>query len=254
MQELERSLANALSERDFVKRDVVPLRQSEKTHLGEEAALADELRNSAQRVEELASQVRQQLASNSTLRQRLAETIERGEKEQNANASKITSMQSRLKALEDKLMTAQQTSEETIAQHEEKVRALIENHNTQLQRVQDSKRTPRPFDAKSPTTPILASSTRAPRIGATTSGKARSVAEDLQMEELKRRVAELESALADADLQMEEVVGRMNTAQIEVMNLQNEREEAVRQTRRLQKMVEEERMTAFQGRFATLAS
>jgi FtsZ-binding cell division protein ZapB len=74
------------------------------------------------------------------------------------------------------------------------------------------------------------------------------------MDFLKQRVVELESALADADREMEEVVGRMNVAQIEVMELQNEREEAVRETKRLQKKIEEERIRAFEGRFATLSS
>jgi hypothetical protein len=38
------------------------------------------------------------------------------------------------------------------------------------------------------------------------------------------------------------------------MELQNEREEAVRETKRLQKKIEEERIRAFEGRFATLSS
>jgi chromosome segregation ATPase len=74
------------------------------------------------------------------------------------------------------------------------------------------------------------------------------------METLKQRVIELETALTDADKEMEEVVSRMNIAQIEVMELQNEREEAVRETKRLQKMIEEERLRAFQDRFASLSS
>jgi hypothetical protein len=48
---------------------------------------------------------------------------------------------------------------------------------------------------------------------------------------------------------MEEVVGKMNAAQIEVMNLQNEREEAVRETRALQKRIEEEKRVASRGIF-----
>ena len=80
------------------------------------------------------------------------------------------------------------------------------------------------------------------------------VSEDSKMDFLKQRVMELETALADADREMEEVVGRMNVAQIEVMELQNEREEAVRETKRLQKLIEDERMRSFEGRFATLSS
>ena len=71
---------------------------------------------------------------------------------------------------------------------------------------------------------------------------------------LKQRVIDLEGALAEADKEMEEVVGRMNIAQIEVMDLQNEREEAVRETKRLQKKIEEERVRAFENKFATLSS
>jgi predicted nucleic acid-binding Zn-ribbon protein len=74
------------------------------------------------------------------------------------------------------------------------------------------------------------------------------------MEFLKQRVMDLERALADADHEMEEVVGRMNVAQIEVMELQNEREEAQRETRKLQRAIEEERAQASSGIFAALTS
>ncbi|TAQ88491.1 hypothetical protein B7494_g3209 [Chlorociboria aeruginascens] len=261
MRQLEKSLSDAISERDFAKRDVEALqeqsnslRDSEKRRMGDEIALADELRNSAERVENLAAQVRQQLASNNTLRQRLAETIERGERDQKSNAQKITYMQSKLKTLEDQLMVAQQTSEANITRHEEEIRELNENHNVQLQRVKDGLRSPRLFSPKGPLSPMFANINKVPKLLATTSGSAVSVAEDTQMVFLKQRVLELEAALADADKEMEEVVGRMNIAQIEVMELQNEREEAVRETRRLQRKIEEERVKAFEGRFATLQS
>lgn len=256
MKQLEQSLAKAISDRNFAKQDADSLRQqtdalrgSEKMHLGKEAALSEELRGSAQRVEELAAQVRQQLASNTQLRERLTATVERGEKEQKANASKITLMQGKLKTLEDQLMAAQQASEETISRHEDEVRTLKENNSVQLQRSHDGSRSPRTFPGKAPASGMFANSGKAPRISTTTSGKAKSVAEDSQMALLKQRVVALESALAEADRQMEEVVGKMNVAQIEVMNLQNEREEAVRETRALQKRIEEEKKTASRGIF-----
>jgi len=261
MKQLEQSRADAISERDFAKKEANSLREqsdslreAEKAHVGDATLLADELRGSAKRVEELAIQVRTQLAANSALRKRLAETIERGEKEQKANAEKIMFMQSKLKSLEDQLMAAQQASEEKISEHEDEIRDLRESHNLQLQRVKDGLRSPRSFGPKSPISPMFANSTRAPRIISTTSGKAMTVSEDSKMDFLKQRVIELETALADADKEMEEVVGRMNVAQIEVMELQNEREEAVRETKRLQRMIEEERMRAFEGRFASLSS
>ena len=75
-----------------------------------------------------------------------------------------------------------------------------------------------------------------------------------QVDTLKGRVSELEGALASADSEMQEVVGRMNTAQIEVMTLQEQREEAVRETRRLQRIIEEERIRVFEERFRMITT
>lgn len=76
--------------------------------------------------------------------------------------------------------------------------------------------------------------------------------EQAQIEILKTRVMELEQALTAADAEMQEVVGRMNTAQIEVLDLQEEREAAVRETRRLQRILEQEKVKAFEDRFNSL--
>ena len=73
------------------------------------------------------------------------------------------------------------------------------------------------------------------------------------MNVLRERVSELEKALDDAENEMQEVVARMSVAQIEVLNLQEERETAVRETRRLQKMVETEKMKSFEERFKSLS-
>lgn len=261
MIQLEKSLADAISERNFAQQEAEIIRahidsskESELSHVINEQALAEDLRNSTQRVEDLAKQVRVQLAANSTLRQRLATTIERGDKEQKNNAQRIMFMQGKLKALEDQLMAAQQTSEETITRHEDEIRDIKDSHNVQLQRMKDGMKSPRLFAPKSPISPMFMNSTKMPRILSTTSGKAMTVSEDSKMEFLKQRVMDLETALAEADTEMEEVVSRMNIAQIEVMELQNEREEAVRETRRLQKAIEEERVKTFEGRFASLAS
>lgn len=60
-------------------------------------------------------------------------------------------------------------------------------------------------------------------------------------EDLEGRVEDLEQALSDADREMGEVVSRMNMAQIEVMELQSQRDEAMRQTKKLQLDVDRER-------------
>jgi len=230
---LFQSITTAEAERDEAHKQAESFRakaesleEAETFHEGENEALAAQLRASANRVDALASQVRQQLDSNSGLRQRLAGAIGRGEAEQKASAARITGMQGKLKTLEDKLMSAQQHSEEAFAAHEDEVRELNESHNVQLQRVRNGGRTPTKFNFLSngqppPVSPLFAQ--KSPRLHRTTSGAGMSMNEALRTEFLERRVAELETALGDAEGEMGEVVERMNRAQIEVMELQSAR-------------------------------
>ena len=234
MDRLLRSMSNAEAERDFAKKQAAifraeaeSLRAADTFHSGENVGLADQLRASANRVEALSAQVRRQLDSNSTLRQRLAEAVGRGEQEQQNSTTRINSMQGKLKALEDKLMVAQQHSEEAFAQHEEEVSTIKESHNVQLQRLKASLRTstrfstPRVASMASPISPMF--TTRSPRLEKTTSGLAMSLDDAMKTQYLEKKVQELEGALSEADKEMEEVVSRMNMAQIEVMELQSAR-------------------------------
>lgn len=234
MDRLLRSMSNAEAERDFAKKQAAifraeaeSLRAADSYHSGENSGLADQLRSSANRVEALSAQVHRQLESNSTLRQRLAEAVGRGEQEQQTSTTRINSMQGKLKALEDKLMAAQQHSEETFAHHEEEVSSIKESHNKQLQRLKANLRlssrmsTPRAPSMASPMSPIF--STRSPRLDKTTSGMGMSLDDALKTQFLEKKVQELEGALGEADKEMEEVVSRMNMAQIEVMELQSAR-------------------------------
>ncbi|KAH0544101.1 hypothetical protein FGG08_001719 [Glutinoglossum americanum] len=264
MELLKQSITKAEVERDLAQKQAEEyrqqagaLREAERGYMAEEQNLADQLRESAIRIEGLAGQVRQQLASNSTLRERLAEAVSRGEREQRASAARINEMQSKLKSLEERLMTAQQHSEEAVSKHEEEIKALRESHNAQLQRMKNGLvKTPGQFSPKTPLSPFFTG--RSPRLDRTTSGKGISMSEATKTGFLEKRVEELENALSDADKEMEEVVGRMNMAQIEVMELQSERlvakpcslvqqllisdrDEAMRQTRKLQAEILQER-------------
>lgn len=291
IQRLEQSLAAAISERDHAQHEadsyrerVDSLQASEQVHLSSEKDLADQLRDSARRVEELAQQVRTQLATNASLRNRLAAAVSRGEAEHSANKDRITNMQARLRTLEEQLVAAQTASEERVARHEDDIAALKESHAAQLQRLRDnpaaSRSSPRPLltprtpsfnfnpatPSKSPrllsvshdgTTGSPSSPSRAsrlsPRRGST--APAPSDAGDAgEVQSLRTKVCELEMALATAEAEMQEVVGRMSAAQIEVMNLQEERELAVRETRRVQRLLEEERLNAFEGRFRSITT
>ena len=189
--------------------------------LEEEQRLAAQLQASTERTELLASQVRQQLDTNSALRNRLAEAIERGESAQKASAARINSMQGQLRKLEDTVVSAQQHSEEAVARHEDELREVKESHNQQLLRFKSGLRSPGPFSPRSPLSPM--SKQRSPRLINTTSGFAQTLNEALRTEFLEKKVQELETALRDAESGMQEVVSRMNMAQIEVMELQSDR-------------------------------
>lgn len=299
---LEHSLSTVVTERDMAREDNVAqlaelesLRESEKQHIDAELTLAEQLSDSARRVEELAQQVRVQLAINATLRARLADTVARGEANQRVSTERIASLQKRLRELEEQVIAAQTNAEERVNRHEEELQTLKESHNIHLLRLREPAGSaaamrglpPRSFPPKSPLSPMfsmsLASKSDAtprttrmsspfllsssssfyssshastylrPRASGVLSSAAAegNMAEDVTI--LKARVAQLEGALMAADSEMQEVVSRMNMAQIEVMTLQEEREEAVRQTRKLQKMMEEERVKVFEERFKSFA-
>ncbi|KAI0206268.1 hypothetical protein F4808DRAFT_406632 [Astrocystis sublimbata] len=260
MQKLEVALSSTVSERDIAqheaesyKQQLSSLRAGEQAYLASEKALADELQESARRVEELAIQVQQQLSTNQQLRHRIADTVARGDASQKANSEKITSLQAHLRFLEEKLEAAQASSEDRVARHEEEMLAVKDSHSAQLTRLRGALRSPRTFPAKSPLSPLFtAPGALSPRLEITRSGPAMTVSEETQIDNLKLRVAELENALMDADSEMQQVVGRMSTAQIEVLQLQEEREAAISQTRKLERALEAERIKAFEGRFKSL--
>ncbi|KAK8089703.1 hypothetical protein PG997_004664 [Apiospora hydei] len=262
IEKLQQSLSSAVAERDLAVQEVSSykaqldaLKAQEQTYLDSEKTLADELQESARRVEELALQVRQQLASNQNLRQRLTDTVSRGEAAQKANAEHITALQARLRTLEEQVVAAQTASEERVSRHEDELTTLKESHSQQLSRLSSnlSPRSPRMFPPKSPMSPLFAGAgAKSPRLDMTRSGSAMSVAEETQVAALREKVAALEKALAEADVEMQEVVSRMNTAQIEVLQLQEEREAAVNQARKLEKALQAEKVRAFEERFKSL--
>jgi len=223
IQELRKNLTSAEVERDIAiveaeayRKRAESLQRSETMHLQEERNLAAQLRISSERVEELAIQVRAQIASNATLRDRLAECIERGEVEQRASAKKINDLQDRLRKLEDKVVEAQQQAEDAVSQHEDEIRRIKETHTSQLRRLKAS--TVKSPGLRTPSSPLL----RSPKLE-WTSVRRLSASDASKTESLEKRVSELERALTNADDEMSEVVGRMNAAQIEVLELQTER-------------------------------
>jgi chromosome segregation ATPase len=225
---LKQSISDAEAERDYAqteaeqyRKQARALQQSEIEHLGKEQELSKELFAAATRMDELSDKIQQQLSANSALRSRLTDAIMRGEQDQRRSTEQIIQLEKRLKAAEDKVMLAQQSSEDAVARHEDEVQAIKESHTNHLRRVKSGLLSPSAFSPRLPSSPVF--SQRSPRLDVTTSGPAMSLAEATKTESLEKRVEELEKALRDADHEMEEVVGRMNTAQMEVADLQFER-------------------------------
>ncbi|KAI9371407.1 hypothetical protein BJX61DRAFT_30187 [Aspergillus egyptiacus] len=201
-------------------------------------AESEELAESVNRTDMLAQHVRQQLATNTALRKRLADAIGNGEKDQQLSATRINEMQTRLKELEDALLAAQQHAEDEMSRHEDEVRQLQESHNAQLLRMKNGSRSPAALSPVPPSSPFI---TRSPKLDKTSSGEGVPLNHVVKSEALDQRVKELEKLLRQADREMGEVVSRMNRAQIDVAELQSARDEALRETRRLQAAILTER-------------
>ncbi|KAJ5985329.1 hypothetical protein N7522_012525 [Penicillium canescens] len=201
-------------------------------------ANSEELSSSLARAESLANKVHYQLQNNTSLHARLAEAIDKGDNDQKISVNRINVLQNRMKELEDVLLVAQQNSEEEMGKHEEEVRLLRESQNAQLTRMKNGGRNLVGLSPKPPSTPFDA---RSPRLDHTSSGEGVPLTDVVQAEVLERRVKDLEKLLRDADMEMEEVVGRMNRTQIDVAQLQTDREDSLRQTRQLQAEIQAER-------------
>lgn len=256
MQRLQQSLSAAVSERDAARQQSNGLRIQlnslaaiETQSVEREKELADELNDSAQRVEQLAAQVRTQLSMNAELRDRLSDTVVRGDAERKANSERISELQEHLHALEEQLVASQTASEDRVGRHEEEISKLREAHNEQLRRINSGAG----VGMTAPKSPLLKPG--APKMFARSlqAISVKSFEEEVQIKTLRAQVAELETALADAEDEIQKVVAKMNTAQIDVMNLQEERETAARETRRLQKILVEEQSKSFQERFKSLS-
>ncbi|KIX08434.1 uncharacterized protein Z518_03090 [Rhinocladiella mackenziei CBS 650.93] len=234
---LEQALRQLQQQRDQARH------QESLGSLEHEQELATELEMSAQRSEALAAQVRKQIQTNSDLRNRLRSAVEIGESNQQASAEQINELQTKLRKLEDVITVAQMQSETAVMKHEEEVRVLRASHNIQLMRTRSGRKTPALLTPtpRSPLSPMFVNSKKSPKLDQTTSGPGMALQQALKTEYLENKVADLEKALAEAEKEMGEVVGRMNTAQMGVAELESERDEALRQTRRLEAAIIAER-------------
>lgn len=97
---------------------------------------------------------------------------------------------------------------------------MKENQNAQLVRMKNGSRTPVALSPRPQNAPF---SSRTPRLDQTTSGTGVPLTEIIQAEALEKHIKGLERLLREADMEMEEAVGRMNHAQVDVAQLQSDR-------------------------------
>lgn len=232
-EKLKASISNAEKERDEARQVAQEYRQRAAGASGESAA---QLLDSAKRMDDLADQLEAQVQSNIQLRDRLASAVAKGEYEQKESTRQIEEMQRRLAGMEDSVLAAQQHSETTLADHDAEVRRIEDAMSPRLQRLQIS--TPEP-NKLSPVSPLLKKS---PKLGNKLSEASLLEASRTQM--LERKVKELEGLLKEAEDDMQTVVQRVTRSQIEVNELQMERDTALVQMRKLQNAIVAERQLA----------
>ncbi|KAK0336167.1 hypothetical protein LTR59_002135 [Friedmanniomyces endolithicus] len=201
-----------------------------------------ELLSSAQRMDALADELDQQMRANTQLRLRLASAVVKGEREQKASTHQIEEMQLRLAGMEDSVLAAQQHSETVLTNHESEVRRIEESSSPALlQRLRIS--IPEESRKLSPSSPLLL--TRSPRMMKKTPTLSEtSLLEASRTQILERKVRELEGLLREAEDDVQVVVQRVTRSQLEVMELQTERDAALVQMRNLQGLFVEERERA----------
>ncbi|CAG8216166.1 unnamed protein product [Penicillium olsonii] len=214
--------------------------QADRANAETNAEASDELSASLQRTEILGTKVNYQLRTNATVHARLEEAINKGDQDQQVSVDRINTLQSHMKELEDDLLAAQQHSEEEMGKHEDEIRVMQESQNAQLTRMKNGGRALISLSPRPPNAPF---DTRSPRLDQTTSGEGVPLAVVVQAELLEKRVKALEKLLRDADMEMEQVLGRMNRTQLDVAQLQTDRDEALRQTSELQSEIGAERDT-----------
>ncbi|OQO05145.1 hypothetical protein B0A48_08165 [Cryoendolithus antarcticus] len=141
----------------------------------------------------------------------LQAAIEAGEAEQLTSTSAIGKTQSRLHALEDELLTAQQFSEIKLAVHETETRRIDEAASHRLQRLAA------PTPSPQTTSPLIKKS---PRLGVDQAG----LSEKSDMRGLEGRVRELEIAVREAEGEAQDVVARVQARLAAIESLRAERE------------------------------
>ncbi|KAI5304266.1 hypothetical protein KEM56_006680 [Ascosphaera pollenicola] len=256
LRSLEKSLETAQEERDTLRKWLQGHGIGSSTCMREDDLLDDrdgtnsmmDADREARRANEaLIEQISEQLRTNEEVRAGLSEAITQNEEQRRNLDTQISDVNSKLKLLERAIDQAAQRSEEewTDSTYEEHKQLLRQSHNEKLKRrsargrvstfSRDEGRRCSSDTYKSEGSRLLALlSPLSPSRDRFSDFLAPGPGSDVENAQLQARVRELENALREADLEMKTVVNRMNMAQIEVVELQADREHALRQLRKYQ--------------------
>ncbi|EME89758.1 uncharacterized protein MYCFIDRAFT_63569 [Pseudocercospora fijiensis CIRAD86] len=232
--QLRLSITRAEKERDHARQVAAEYRQ--RAHAANDGT-SDELLKLADRMDELAEELESQVQINAKLRDRLAAAVAKGEYEQRESTRQIEDMQKRLAGMEDSVLAAQQHSETTLANHDAEVKRIEEAKSPHLSRLTISIPD---WNKLAPSSPLLKKS---PRLGSKKLSET-SLLEMSRTQLLERKVRELEGLLREAEEDVQTVVERVNKSQMEVAELQTERDTALQQMRKLQAEMAQEREKA----------
>ncbi|KAF2157754.1 hypothetical protein K461DRAFT_309800 [Myriangium duriaei CBS 260.36] len=232
---IRRSIQLAENERDAARREAGVYR-AKAQDLSDDAQ-ADGLHISANRLEQLADHLDECVRKNVDLQERLVYALEKGEMEQSTSTAKVVEMQSRLKGLEDQLLSAQQESENSFAANEEVVKSMDQSHAHQFTRLTVS-------GPEHTNEAQFMIGGKAPRLDETRSGKAESLEDATKIAVLESKVMSLEKAIVIVDGEMKNVVERVEKSRVEISTLQGERDIASQNMKNFQRAISEEQQRA----------
>ena len=223
---IRRSIQLAETERDAARRDARSYRQ--KAQSSTDRRQRDQLLACADQLDQLAGQLDACVRENLALQRSLALALDSCETEQSASISKVVALQSRLKGLEDRLISAQQDSDASFAANDDVAKSLDQTAVPHLARL----RTP----AAAPSAVFKA---KAPRLdgAATFDAKTKTAA-------LAERGADLEAAVLAADGQTERVMASVEASRASIAGLRAQRDAASMRMKELQLAISAQKQAA----------
>ncbi|KAF3909829.1 hypothetical protein ABW21_db0203701 [Orbilia brochopaga] len=204
-QELD-DLRALLREQDDLARQMEELQESCKQ-------LVSQLENDEE-IEQLASEIRSRAVVNAMLRKRLIDAIEKGDQERLMANSKINAFCELLKSLEEKIGDAQHDLEEAAQERDQEAKDLKEIKSAPLRRIDENAA----LNGQLRSTVITGKQPNINRDG--------NRSKDTRVYVLQHRVEQLEKAIANTDIEMEDLESRFNVTLLEASELRSETQQS----------------------------